>query len=984
LGFVDEMGRIFYDKIFVSNNLIYAVFWSCFIFAIGKLALYINSKYRFIGRGKLITIPIIRNISHGIEATPIWLGPLHVLLSLFGVSRLNYKAKCMGLSLVLVAIYPGALQPAEGTGALREIYYLYLIVPITSAAGFYYIISKLSNYCYCNKRRKAIFNGFILLSFLILVCTPIIGNVYYQPIITGTKAERENLFWLSKIGNPWEGASGFAYRERIDLYANKVTPSIPSGSEMKRYLNDLKNIYFSIGGEEYAKDLYSFNIKYIISSDRTLKGSGESKDSLKIDFNKQLDKIYSSTSQNFSIYKFIVSPNVLKEPRFNEFKIEFEENTPKIQDYGSIYLIENNFYKVKLSTTAPQIEYIGTKTRNFLGEGEFYDFIKVFWRGVNSYKERYVGYSLNELNYSISVKDNKIIYKTVVRDENNTENWATLIVKYIFYEKTIKREIIIANDWVNLDSDLSMNLWISNFIFAPITDFKFNQIGYGEEKVVIRKIYPSQDAVILKDKKFNEIYFNGSGTGLFIKYSDLSPYPSRISYRGSTIYEYGGISIDSNFYLSAGESISVIQFLSVGDEFTAKSNVEQYTSVSPYFYSEAKIPAILTGYIDEHQEHLLNVYKKFQEYNVTYSAAITFETQNLIPKGVNSIGYASSYGKNAYKNLSVQNEEIKKVKEALNIRGVLFKYFKYNLDTIKVLSNNNILFAKALTVPSPFFEFFREGLRHPKIAYHQGEETGVVLIPITLPTSSLLRPEYDVENVFSQWKETLDSVVEEGGMAVFLWNVKDIDSPDYFDKILELINYSKSRGLNFTTPDDVAAHFKLLQNISVKIRKGVDYAIFNASNYNQEDAMGVTYKLNLPVLNNSCPYHAINGRISKQIVKGQSCVVYVSFDLKANENKEIIVEPNISRKLFKLDLSNIYEGDSYILIRDQEGNPVHKAIVYVDAQRFESNHKGEIQLNIRRGVHRINVEKPGFVPEYCEIEVKGKIYKIISSFSFFK
>lgn len=977
LGFVNEMGKIFYDKIFVSNNLIYVLFWSCFIFAIGKLALYIHSKFELNKNRNLFAIPLIRNISHSIETAPLWLGPLHTLLSLFGATQLNYRAKCLGLSLILVAFYPGALQSGEGTGALREIYYLYLIIPITSAAGFYYVIPKFHKYN-INKTRKAIVGGLILLFLLIFICTPIIGNMYYQPMITGTKAEKENLMWLSKIGNPWEGASGFAYRERIDLYANKVTPSIPSGSEMKRYLNDLKNIYFSFGSEEYAKDLYSFNIKYIISSDRTLKGFGKSGDSLRIDSNKELDKIYSSTFQNFSIYKFIIPPKVIEELSSNEFKIEFEENNPKIQDFGSIYLIENDFYKVKLSTATPKIKYIGTKTSNFLGEGDFSDFITISWRGTNIYKERYVGYSLDELNYSILVKDNKIIYKTVVRDGNDTENWATLIVKYIFYEKAIKREIIIANDWVNLDSDLSMNLGISNLIFAPITDFEFNQIGYGEERIQIKKIYPSQDAVILKDKKFNEIYFNESGLGIFIKFSDSSLYPSRISYRGSTIYEYGGVSIDLSFSLSPSEPISLIQYFSVGDKPTAKSNIERYISVSPYFYSEAKIPVILIGYIDEFQtEYPLNVYKKFQDYNVTYTEAVTLRSQSLIPTGINPIGYVSPYGRNVYKNLTIQNEEIKEIKEELNIKGILFKYFKYNLDTIKVLSSYNILFAGALTVPSPFFEFFREGLRNPKIAYYHGEETGVVLIPITLPTSSILRPEYDAENVFSQWKETLDSVVEDGGMAVFLWNAKEIDNQDYLHKILELINYSKSRGTNFTTPDDAAAHFKLFQKISIVVTKGIDYVILNATNYNQEDAIGVTYKVKMPVLNNSCPYRVINGRISKCIMDNKGCVVYVSFDLKASENKEIIVEPNISRKQFKLDLLNVFEGSSYILIRDQEGNPVDKAIVYVDAQRFESDREGKIEFNIRRGIHKINVEKPGFVPLNYEIEVKGRIYKLL-------
>lgn len=985
LEIIKEMGKILYDTIFVANNLIYVVFWSCLLFAAGRFSLFVHSKLETLKYGNLLAIPLIgsiKNVSHGIITTPFWIGPVHTLLSVFGVSRLDAKGKCIALSLVLTALFPGAMGSEEGTGALREIYYLYLIVPVTSAAGFYYVISLVKKQS-SSKIKRLFFFIFLLFVLLPLICAPIIGNLYYQPAISGTLNEKENLIWLSKIGSPNEGVPGYAYRERIDLYANKLTPSIPSGSETRRYLNDLKSTYFTEGAEQYAKDLYSFNIKYIISSERTLKGFGERKDSLRIDSNKQLDKIFSS-DKDFDIYRYITSPAIPKNSSSEEFTLKFAENTPNIQDFGSAYLVENDFYKVKLSESSPEIIYIGTKTKNMLGEGGFSDYITISWGGA--YKEKYVGYNLNELRYpDIFIKDNKIIYKTVVRDQNNQENWATLIVKYTFYEKAIKREIILANDWVNLDSDLEMNLAYSSSIFAPVTDFEFNQLGYGEEKARSKKIYPSQDAVILKDKKFNEIYFNESGTGLFIKYSDLTPYPTRMSYQGSTIYEYGGISMDSSFSLSPSESITLTQYFSVGDKLTAKNNIEPYTSVSPYMYPEAKIPVILTGYIEEYglmgyykdaMEYSSNTYKKFQNYSITYNEGITPRNKYLLGKKVNPMGYVNLYEKQTYKNLSDQSEDIKNIK-TLNVSGILPKYFKYNLNTIKTLSDNNLMYAVALTVPSPFMEFFREGLRHPKIAYYQGEETEVVLIPVTSPSSSVLRPEFEAGEAFSQWKETLDSVIEDGGMAVFLWNAKDVGNPDYIDKVMELINYSKSRGMSFTTPDEIAAHFKLLRKISTNVTQGIDYIILNASNHNQEKVNGVTYKLELPVLNNSCPYSATNARIPKVEIKEGTCRVYVSFDLKADEQKEIKIEPDITRKSLELDFSDVYEGKSIIKVRDEEGNPVDEAGVYVDAQRFVSDNKGEVELTIRRGMHKIKAEKPGFVSRDYEIEVKGRIYRLL-------
>ncbi len=978
MDLVREMGRIFYDSIFASNNLIYVFFWSCLIFAIGKFSLFIHSKIESLDQKNLLAIPIIsdiKNISHGIVTTPFWIGPVHTLLSVFGISKLDSKGKCIVLSLILTSFFPGAMGSEEGTGALREIYYLYLIVPITSVAGFYYVSSFIKNHSFYGMK-KLVIPLFFILIFLPLISAPVIGNLYYQPGISGSTSEKVKLNWLSKIGNSDEGATGYGFRERIDLYAEKPTPSIPSGSETRRFIDDLKNTYFSLGAEEFTKDLYSFNVKYIISSERTLKAFEENNGSLRIDSNTNLDKIYSS-DKDFSIYDYISAPLISKKRYVRKSGLDFKDNAPEIQYFGSAYQVKNDFYKVRLSESSPQIKYIGTKTKNLLGEGDFSDFIRILWRG--EYKDRFVGYNLNELDYSnIYVEDNKITYETIIKDETNSENWATLIVIYTFYEKAISREITTANDWVNSSSDLIMNLAVSSSIFSPTSDFEFNQIGYGDERERVRKIYPSQDSVVLEDKKFNEIYLNKSGTGLFIKYSDSNPYPSRITYRGSTAYEYGGVSIDSRFFLSPSESTTIMQYFSIGEKTTTKKNVEQYTSVSPYIYPDAKIPVILIGNIDERDTdgNSSNIYDKFHDYRVIYNGGITPQNKNSLREEINPVGYVNLYENLIYKDLSSQNEEVKRIR-ALNVNGILFRSFKYNLDTIKVLSDNNILYAGALTVPSPFLEFYREGLRHPKLAYYHGDKTGVVLIPITLPASSVLRPDFDVENAFSQWKETLDSVIEDEGMAVFMWKTYDIGNPDYMNRVMDLINYSMYKGMNFTTPDSLSTHFKLLQEISTNVTKGTDYVFLNVSNYNQVDAKGITYRIEMPMLNNSCPYTVMNSRISRQDIKYGNCRLYISFDLKAGEQKEVRVEPYITRKKFEMDFSDLYEGSTIIRVRDEEGNQVAGAGVYVDARRLESDQKGDIRLTIRRGFHRIRVEKPGFVSRDYEIEVKGRIYKWI-------
>jgi hypothetical protein len=278
-------------------------------------------------------------------------------------------------------------------------------------------------------------------------------------------------------------------------------------------------------------------------------------------------------------------------------------------------------------------------------------------------------------------------------------------------------------------------------------------------------------------------------------------------------------------------------------------------------------------------------------------------------------------------------------------------------------------------------EFYREGLRNPKLADYHGEETNVVFIPITAPSSAYLRTDSENEDIFSQWKDTMDSVVEDGGIAFFRWDIKDIGNPDYVDKVIDLINYAKNEGMSFTTPEEIANHFKLIQKITTNVTKGIDYVILNSANHNPEEVNGITYKLEMPLINNSCPYMVSNGRIPRQDIKEGNCRLFVSFDLKPGEEKEIKIEPTITRKTFDVDLSDLFEGDRSITIMDNEGNLVDKASIYVDAHWYESNQNGSVNFSIRRGNHSIKVEKPGFVSREYQINVKGRVYRVFNIFN---
>ena len=277
ISFFKDAGQIFYDSIFVANNYVFAFLWAALLFAAGSVLVFIHTtlKKKIFRENIPATIPFISsitNVGKGIITTPFWIGPLQTLFSVFGIFRLDERGKCTALTLIIAVLIPGLLAGSSGTGAIRETFYLFLFIPITAAAGFYFV------YPFINRiSRQGIRRGIVILIYAIilvpLIAVPIIACLHYQPPITMTKEENVDLIWLGSVGNANEGAAGTAYRDRMSMYANKTVPSVSSGSETVRFLSDLKNIYFSPVAGQDARDLSShYQIQYVISSDRILKG----------------------------------------------------------------------------------------------------------------------------------------------------------------------------------------------------------------------------------------------------------------------------------------------------------------------------------------------------------------------------------------------------------------------------------------------------------------------------------------------------------------------------------------------------------------------------------------------------------------------------------------------------------------------------------------------------------------------------------------
>lgn len=994
LPLAHDLSQLFYTRVFLDKSLIDIALWSGFIYGITKLVIFLSIQMsklsrRIIPQAPFFAIPFIggiRHISHSVFATPVWIGPIHTFFSLIAIFRLNKETLSLLISILMVTILPGS-QVTSYTGALREIFYLFLIIPITSSLGFIYLESKLRKFE--NRRISLVLTSlFIFGIFLALLVMPIIGNMYYKPLISGSEIERSGLEWLKGIGNSDEGCTGLGYRHMINIYGNKEVPSsttVQSGSEMKHFIRDLRGIYFFDDGENYVRDMYStFNVKYFILSDRVLRNLGAKKEELTIHGNKGLNKIYSN--KDFNTYQYIIPEHTLTHENITK-GIRFNEAYPEIKDAGADFLIETPSYRVRLSKKSPNIKYLGSKEENLLGEGYLLDYMRISWYS-REYLNKFADYVPSEMNFSTIIQGNQIIYKRVLRNQNKTEKWTTLIIKYQFYRDAIKNEMIIANDYL----PVTMSLYLSTMILTPLNYFTYKD-WYGKKNE--RRIYPSEGYIGIKNKKFRSIFLHNKNSGIYMRYGNTAPYPSNIYYSGSIQYNYGSVNIDYQRFIQPGDSLHITRYISIGDESITERNVDRYLSVGLYPYPEGIIPIIITGYLERlnhSTEKELNssfyVYKKLKYENITYTEGINMGNEEinktimnkLLSYGIDVIGYENFFYRFTDP-LHIQKEKIGNMRRNarvyynLNISGFIPKGLKYNLDTINASIDENITFIIATSVGPPIEEFNREGLRYPKIVYYHGNKTSLILLPVSNPTSSLLRPEYNIKDILSQWKSTIDSVIKNDDVCIFLWRSSDIGKPEYVNGILEVIKYAKDRGMTFTTPEKIAEHFKLLQNISAIVSGDVDTVVISINNQNDEPVNGVAFKLVMPKMDGKCPYLAVKGQMVRIVERGLTCNCYVSTDLNAKGTKVLIIEPNISRKRFTVDLiKGPLEGEIIMSVKDSNNKAIHGATISIGNNKYLTDINGTISTELRRGKYIVKVEKPGFETKDYELEVKGRIY----------
>ena len=888
---LSEVGNVFYEQIFVNLSLVYVMLWCFSIYAICKFLIFIRSKIepKAIQRVKnlswrFFSIPIIggiRHVSHSILLAPFWLGPVHVTLAAIGAFKTNRKGLCILLSTAIVTLFSGYTVSKTGGNALRELEYLYIIVPILSALGFNYAKERVKVHIKGYLRKVAI-GVLLLIVFSSIVVLPVIGNLYYHPLISGADYERVGLRWLSGIGKPDEGCAGFGYRHMITIYGHKIPPGVTkvaSGSDMSRYEWDQYSACFQMNSEKYVDDLYAtFGVNYLVVSERTIRNFGEKPYKLKVDYNKQLDKIYSSIGY-FSIYKYITSPIHRTDIKP---KLSFADKAI-IEDAGDTYIVDTDYYKVRIGKTDPGMRYIGNKTTNLLGrEGLYYDFLIITWSS-GSHRGKIGGWAFHEMTFpNIILGENQIIYKTILK--KGEEKWATLMVKYTFFKKAFKREIVISNDWVN-DSTMDINELTMTF-FSPLRHFDFQ---LDNEKITRRTMYPCQDEVPINKIRFNKLFIHNNNYGIYVKFENSCSYPNAITYYGLTNYPYYTLTLHMKQELRPSESMHVTQWISIGKKDEAETNIEHYTSVSLYPYPNGEIPLVLISDIgslgrisDETFNESLKTYKMLKD--AKFTEALSMKELNesrlkiLLKYDIDIIG-KEKLGAN-------ESERIRQMKERANELGIRIQGVMpegYNLEAIKILAEENFSFMISKSVPPPFERYFQEGLRKPQMAYYHGEPTDLILLPISLPTIGGFTYFYG-NDYESAWKAVIDSVIKNEDLCVFLWDSTKVSKPKYVAQVLNTTKYAKEKGMTFTTPHEIARHLMLLKNVFATVSKEDEKIVISVQNRNNETVSGVTFKIKT---NYGCKVE--NGKIVRTSSSPEGKMYYVSVDLLPKETKTIVI-----------------------------------------------------------------------------------------------
>lgn len=1003
-----DLTRVLYENLFVGQELIYAVIFGAIIFTVGKICLYLHHHVAAFFESREIfpafSLPI-QNISHSATATPVWIGPVQTILSVVGMFSLDSRGKCIFVTTLICTLLPDWFQTSQGvvvaTGALREVSYLSVIIPITATLGLWKVFEYTSNLSSGNKK---IYSTLVWIAFCVsVIIVPCIATTYYLPKISGEDYIITGMQWLGDNSKAGEKAVGYGYRT-VPIYTNLSDSaySLQSGSETRMFARMLKGIYFSTD-EKNADDFLSiFGTRYVMSSKKILTNFGNTLENSTADRNTALDKIYASN--DFGVYSIDVSAPGHMEKRDLG-------NNISLTVVGTSYDIETEVYKVVLDSDSPTIERIGTPVSNILGEGFSGEVIRI----TGNDKENDVSqYNVRNLNFTTSVEGNRIIYRTILKSRTNSTdtNEASLMVRYRFYPDMIEREYLISNDWPETGISAQKSLFISTDLFTSMSDF----IIHTDEGRFQRHIYESQDAVIRNDKLRDIFVYRDKG-GLYSKYEPSAPYPSFLSYKGSTVYNMSSISISQSLPVKPGASLHVTQSISVGDETTAKRNVLNHDGIIRYNYPRGIIPICLTGYrsplTDQFNlEEVFAGYTFLKTHGIPYTETVNpsgagdvnlsipdtnaenavvmsaagsrqtqvLDMQNITRRGIPVMG-AQSLGLKYFDPYDVQKKNIGSLidqaqSQGTHLTGFMPLSFNYNLDTIRGLSEYHIPLILAIPVNPPYKGAYSEGYRNPKSAHYRNERLPLTLLPVSYPMSSALLFQPDPADIFDSWWTTIDMASKNEELVVFVLRSGDIGNPAFSDEFDNLTSYAQERGLTFTTPDVIAAHYQLIQNIEYSGTVRNDYAEIDAVNRNPRAVADVTFKVLLPPLPEGT-YIVRNATLIKNTAEGINTWFYISSNFSAGEKKLITIEPGMPREELVVELPDtLIEGRIPVVVKNKRGLPLGNVDVIVDQNHYPTDTDGRTEIELTRGIHTLSIGNPGYNPVHRSLDVKGRLFML--------
>jgi hypothetical protein len=169
----------------------------------------------------------------------------------------------------------------------------------------------------------------------------------------------------------------------------------------------------------------------------------------------------------------------------------------------------------------------------------------------------------------------------------------------------------------------------------------------------------------------------------------------------------------------------------------------------------------------------------------------------------------------------------------------------------------------------------------PKSLYHHGKETNIVLLPISEPI--LPGATYFYSSYIEAWRAVIDLIAESDEFAVFVVKLKYLDT--YGNILLDIINYANKKGLTIETPEEIAEHYRLLENVSIVVdARNSSLIKIKVLNNNTEDIGNLIIKVRTD------GNVSINEEVARKKCVDGMCYYYVRLNIKGGEEKVLLLK----------------------------------------------------------------------------------------------